>query len=115
MIKVFLILLLAFNLYAYDNITAVVYNNDNKSVKVKVKCTGDECNDLTDIERIKILAIAKLKSKKSWVRIIKRNELKHYNTVCKDGYMLITFMLCNSTDHKMKDSNFGIELLYYKD
>jgi len=119
---ILMLVLLNVNVFSYniiDNVdvskTINKITTKNKLVKVNINCNNNECSISDDsIDKIKLLAIAKLKSVKSWSRDFATGEaFKYIKTVrVSKTECVITFIICNSSDSKMYDNSFGIEILY---
>lgn len=123
--KIMLVLSLILSpIYAFDKLTDITINNTNADsnirvdgnyINIKVKCDKHVCGDGIDsVNRSKLIAIARLKSVKSWVRDFSNGSaIKYLKTVkISDTERIITFIICNSSNSKMYDNTFGIEILY---
>jgi len=113
--KIIMLLMFLYTLtFGYDNVNTKSIVNHGKYLKMEIICDENTGCELADIERYKLLAIAKLKSRKSWLRILKKNNLKMKSIDFKGDKQIITFIICNSADSKLYDSSYGIEILYRK-
>jgi len=101
--------------------TIYVKNNDSfvtkkdGYVRVRVKCDNNTCSISKDaVNKARMLAIANLKSVKSWSRDFSNGTaFKYLKTMrVSPTECVITFIICNSADNKMYDNTFGIEVLY---
>ena len=113
---IFLVLLiigLSSKVAAYNKVDLVSVDKDTKLVKVRIKCDDkSSCSDIPSGTKLKLMVMAKLRSVKSWGRLLKNGYLiKHHITGIPDG-KIVTFIICNSVDNKIIDKNYGIEILY---
>lgn len=121
MIKKLLIILalLSTPMLAYNDVKNVYVNNSvTKSgdyVRVSVKCDKGSCTvDYNTVNRARMLSIAKMKSTKSWAKAFKDGTAVRYLKTIRvsDTRCVIVFILCHSSNIKMYDNAFGIEILY---
>lgn len=124
MVKYILVMLMllsapmhAFNTLTNINIKTEVTDvtTEGSYVRVKVKCDNGACSvDSNDINKARLVAIANIKSIKSWVRDFSTgNAVRYLKTIrVSDAECVIIFIICHSSDSKMYDNTFGIEILY---
>ena len=111
-----MVLMINTSLLGYDSIESVEVIDGKKYVKVHITCTGGECTELGNkYDLVKLRTIAKLKSVKSWSRLIRNNNLAVYKIEYFKDVRVITFIICNSTDSKLIDNSYGIEILYRRE
>jgi len=83
-------------------------------LEVSIDCNAviDECTTtFASVDLTKIKAISRLKSFKSWNRLMLAGKLELINIEYRDNKQILTFIICHSRNRKLRSNNFGSEIL----
>lgn len=111
-----ILMLVYFSITLSANVSepVLIVKNGSKYMEITIDCDSakEQCeegiskNDLT-----KIRAVAKLKSFKSWSRLMEAGVLELVSVEYRDNKKVLTYIICNSHNPKLISNNFGSELL----
>jgi hypothetical protein len=103
---------MAISVHGSDDTISITID-DGEFIEFSIECSGimDECKAILDTKDIrKLKTIAKLKSKKSWTRLIKSGNLELINVEDRTNIKILTFIICYSVDNKLINNSRGSEI-----
>jgi len=86
-------------------------------ITIDIDCINidEECTEVfTSEDMTKIKTIAKLKSYKSWMRLMKSGQLELISVKYRYNKKVLTFIICKSHEYKLVSNRYGNEILKMK-